>query len=55
MVKSPKQERQLLTGKNIRWLWKCLQAQGSEESPIWENTMNHGKDTYFKQIETTQL
>ena len=36
-------------------LQNSLQAQGSEAPLIREFTMVHGKDTYFKQIETTQL
>ena len=36
-------------------LQNSLQAQGSEAPLRGEFTMCHGKDTYFKQIETTQL
>ena len=36
-------------------LQNSLQAQGSEAPLQGEFTMIHGKDTYFKQIETTQL
>ena len=35
-------------------LWYSAQAQGSGQA-LKERTMIHGKDTYFKQIETTQL
>ena len=45
-------EYTLIDAQNIQI---TLQAQGSEAPLRREFTMIHGKDTYFKQIETTQL
>ena len=39
----------------LQFLQNSLQAQGSEAPLNREFTIIHGKDTYFKQIETTQL